>query len=176
MAPRGWPRAMAPPLTLTGGVDLEVADHLEGDVAKASLISQRSMSPAVMPAWASAFLEAGVGAVSMMIGSAPAVAIARMRARGFSPCALHVLGGGQQHGGGAVDDAAGVAGGVDVVDRAGLRVAREGDLVERLAVEAEGVAPRADEGGLERGEAPRRWCWRGDTRPRRGPARRSTGR
>ena len=36
----------------------------------------------------SAFFDAGAGAVSMMTGSAPAVAIARIFARGFRPALL----------------------------------------------------------------------------------------
>ena len=38
-----------------------------------------------MPALASALRQAGVGPVSMMVGSLPITAAARMRARGFSP-------------------------------------------------------------------------------------------
>ena len=56
-----------------------------GMAAKASSISHRSISRAVMPASRNAFCEAGVGAVSMMIGSLPAVAMASIRARGLRP-------------------------------------------------------------------------------------------
>ena len=59
-----------------------------GIAAKASLISMRSMSPIVMPAFARQRCVAGVGPVSMMIGSVAAVAVATMRARGRSPWAF----------------------------------------------------------------------------------------
>jgi hypothetical protein len=59
-----------------------------GTTAKASLISQRSMSFALMPASVSALCEAGAGALSMITGSAPQVAVARILPRGFRPCAL----------------------------------------------------------------------------------------
>ena len=57
---------------------------------------------------------------------------------------LGVVAGGERQGGGAVDDAAGVAGGVDVVDLLHVGVALEGDGIER------GAHP--GEGGLELGE------------------------
>ena len=89
VAPRGCPRAMAPPLTLTrSGSIPRFLIVCSGTTAKASLISHRSMSEACIPAILSAFCEAGVGAVSMMTGSAPAVAIARIRPRGRRPWAL----------------------------------------------------------------------------------------
>ena len=46
------------------------------------------MSAAERPASFSAFCDAAAGAVSMITGSAPAVAMARTFARGFSPCAF----------------------------------------------------------------------------------------
>ena len=54
-----------------------------GTTAKASLISMTSMSSMFMPAFFRAFSDAGVGAVSMMIGSSPAVAIETILALGF---------------------------------------------------------------------------------------------
>ncbi len=56
-----------------------------GTGAKASLISQRSMSFTVSPARFSAFCVEGIGPVSMSTGSEPATAVATMRARGFRP-------------------------------------------------------------------------------------------
>ena len=59
-----------------------------GTTAKASLISHRSTSSTDMPALVIALRLAGVGAVSMITGSAPTVATEITRARGFSPWAL----------------------------------------------------------------------------------------
>ena len=53
--------------------------------ANASLISNRSMSSTVRPALASALRDAGAGPVSMIVGSAPETAAARIRARGVRP-------------------------------------------------------------------------------------------
>ena len=62
------------------GVDAELArSSAARTVANASLISQRSMSRALHPRRARApSRDAGAGAVSMMTGSAPTVAIARI--------------------------------------------------------------------------------------------------
>ena len=62
--------------------------NFSGTTAKASLTSNRSMSSRDMPALASTFLVAGTGALSISVGSSPMLAVATMRARGFSPCAL----------------------------------------------------------------------------------------
>ena len=125
-----------------------------GTTAKASLISQRSMSAASMPAGSRAFCEAGVGAVSMITGSVPAVAMARMRAAGLEPVRLDVVRGGEEHGRGAVDDAAGVAGGVDVVDLRDLRVGGGGrSRPASRRPGPTGVAPRATKEGASAGEA-----------------------
>ena len=70
----------------------------------------------------------------MMSGSLPTVAIARILARGLSALLLDVFLGREQDGRRAVDDAARVAGGVQVVDGFGLRVFGERDLIERLAL------------------------------------------
>ena len=56
-----------------------------GTAAKASLTSNRSMSSIVRPALASALRAAGIGPVSMIVGSAPDSAVATMRARGVEP-------------------------------------------------------------------------------------------
>ena len=50
VAPSGWPRAMAPPLTLTRARSAPVSFcHASTTEAKASLISIRSMSSSDMP-------------------------------------------------------------------------------------------------------------------------------
>ena len=58
-----------------------------------------------MPALASAFLEAGAGPVSMIVGSAPETAVARIRARGVRPSSLAGLLVADRDQRGAVDDA-----------------------------------------------------------------------
>ena len=55
---------------------------------KASFISQRSISFFSIPARLSAFKLAGVGTVSMMVGSEPTVDVDRILARGFKPSAF----------------------------------------------------------------------------------------
>ena len=54
--------------------------------AKASLISNKSMSSSVKPALASTLRVAGTGAFSIKVGESPILAIATTRARGFRPC------------------------------------------------------------------------------------------
>jgi hypothetical protein len=89
VAPMGWPRAMAPPSTLTTSWETSRSFmNFSTTDANASLISQRSMSFLVMPAFFRQFCAAGPGAVSMISGSVPAVADMRRRARGFRPWAL----------------------------------------------------------------------------------------
>ncbi len=80
---------MEPPLTLTRSMDTprSLAVFM-GTVANASLISHRSMSPGVMPSLLRAFLQAGVGPVSMMVGSEPHSAVISTRARGFRPALM----------------------------------------------------------------------------------------
>ena len=56
--------------------------------AKASLTSKRSMSFNCRPAFFKTFAVAGIGPVSMMVGSEPTIAWATMRARGLSPSAF----------------------------------------------------------------------------------------
>ena len=54
--------------------------------ANASLISHRSMSSTVRPAFSSTFFAAGTGAFSISVGLSPTFAVATTRARGFQPC------------------------------------------------------------------------------------------
>ena len=68
-----------------------------------------------MPASRRIFSVTGTGPVSMIVGSVPILAVARMRARGFRPWRYAEVVGADEDGGGAVDDAGGVAGVVDVV-------------------------------------------------------------
>ena len=64
-APIGWPRATAPPLTLTRSSSMpSILIELSATEAKASLISHRSMSEADRPALASAFSAARAGVVA----------------------------------------------------------------------------------------------------------------
>ena len=117
-----------------------------GTAANASLTSNRSMSSIVRPALASALRVAGIGPVSMIVGSAPESAVATMRARGVEAERLAHRLAADQHRRRAVDDARRVAGGVHVLDALDLRIARQRDRVE---------AHRAElgEGGLELAEA-----------------------
>src|SRR6267142_1858930 len=86
VAPRGWPSAMAPPLTFTfsSGMPSSWATT-SGTGAKASLISKRSMPLTLRSACASALRVDGMGPVSISTGSDPATAIETIRARGLSP-------------------------------------------------------------------------------------------
>ncbi len=65
---------------------------------------------------ASALRAAGAGPVSMIVGSAPDTAVARIRARGVRPSSVPTSSLPIATSRGAVDDARGVAGVVDVVD------------------------------------------------------------
>ena len=89
VAPSGWPMAMDPPFTLTfsSGTPISLMNFI-GTTAKASLISNRSIWSIVRPALARALRAAGIGPVSMMVGSAPESAVATTRARGVSPSCL----------------------------------------------------------------------------------------
>ena len=70
--PTGWPRAMAPPLTLTiSSVMPRSAIEATPTAAKASLSSNRSTSPTDRPARSSAWPMARAGWVSSD-GSGPA--------------------------------------------------------------------------------------------------------
>src|SRR5439155_9994825 len=89
VAPSGCPSAIAPPFTLTFARSAPVSRcHASTTDANASLISTRSMSASVMPAFSSACAVAGIGAVSIHTGSAPRTDRWWLRARGFRPCVL----------------------------------------------------------------------------------------
>jgi len=62
--------------------------HASGTDANASLTSKRSISPRCRPDFFNTFFVAGMGPVSMIVGSVPATAVATMRARGVSRCAF----------------------------------------------------------------------------------------
>ena len=83
-----------------------------------------------MPARLSTFSVTSTGPVSMIAGSEPILAKARMRARGFSPALLPGLAVADQHGRGAIDDAGRIAGVMHVVDELDLRMRLHGDRVE----------------------------------------------
>src|SRR5690606_3687102 len=87
VAPRGWPMAIAPPLTLTrSGETSKACMKRRTTLAKASLTSKRSMSEIAIPESLRIFSVTGTGPVSMIVGSVPIFAVARMRARGVRPC------------------------------------------------------------------------------------------
>ncbi|HMS48370.1 MAG TPA: hypothetical protein PKD89_12365 [Candidatus Microthrix sp.] len=67
--------------------DVERLLDVQGDGAKASFISNTSMSATDRSAMASALLTTGIGPSNISTGSAPLVAAAMMRARGVSPLA-----------------------------------------------------------------------------------------
>ncbi len=78
---------MAPPLTLTLSGSAPVSfSQARTTGAKASLISTRSMSSIVRPVFFRAWAVAGMGAVSMRMGSSPRTERWCTRARGMSPC------------------------------------------------------------------------------------------
>jgi hypothetical protein len=80
---------MAPPFTFTlSRSSFRSRMNFSATTAKASLISQRSMSSTVRPALAKTFLAAGTGAFSISVGLSPTLAVATTRARGFSPCVV----------------------------------------------------------------------------------------
>ena len=131
--PSGWPIAMAPPLTLTfSGSRSRSRMKRIATAAKASLISKRSMSSGVRPALASALRAAGrrAGEHDRRVGAGDGGrddAGARREAE-----VLADLLAADRDERGAVDDAGGVAGVVDVVDLLDPVV-----LLERHRVEAE---------------------------------------
>src|SRR5215467_1272843 len=78
--PRGCPSAMAPPLTLTRSMSgWSSRSHASTTEAKASLISKRSIRSIVSPAFLSTRWVAGMGPVSMMVGSTPASDVGDLR-------------------------------------------------------------------------------------------------
>src|SRR2546428_524269 len=87
--PRGWPSAIAPPLTFTRLMSgCNSRSHASTTEAKASLISKRSIWSSVSPTFFSARWVAGIGPVSMIVGSTPARAVPTTRARGRTPSSV----------------------------------------------------------------------------------------
>src|SRR5579859_6691884 len=85
-APIGWPIAIAPPLTFTFDVSQPISRLTAiACAANASLISIRSRSLGVQPAFFRHSFEAGIGPTPMMLGSTPAEEYALMHASGFKP-------------------------------------------------------------------------------------------
>jgi len=86
--PRGWPKAMAPPFTLTISSSRPSSRITWMDwEAKASFSSISPMSSSSNPASFSAFGTASTGPMPMISGRTPATAKERNLARGFSPSA-----------------------------------------------------------------------------------------
>ena len=67
------------------GIDVDLASHASGTDANASLTSKAPMSPSEMPLRSSARWVAGIGAVSIVIGSAPTTTHVCTRASGVQP-------------------------------------------------------------------------------------------
>lgn len=73
--PSGWPTAIAPPSGLRRSGSAPVsASHANGTGANASLTSNAPMSSMHRPDLRNTFSVAGIGPVSIMIGSAPLTA------------------------------------------------------------------------------------------------------
>ena len=86
--PIGWPRAMAPPFTLSlsGAIGTSRVTAITCG-AKASLSSTRSTASTVSPVRACSFRRAGTGPMPITRGSTPALAQPSRRATGVMPCA-----------------------------------------------------------------------------------------
>src|SRR6266852_423659 len=86
-APMGWPRATAPPFTLTiSGLSLSWRVTAMAATAKASFSSTRSTSLLrSQPVLARSFSTASTGAIMTHLGSTPLTACATMRAIGCLP-------------------------------------------------------------------------------------------
>ena len=85
-APIGWPIAIAPPLTLIFEVSQPISLFTAiACAANASLISIRSRSFGVQPAFFSASWLAGTGPIPMIDGSRPAEEYALILTSGFRP-------------------------------------------------------------------------------------------
>mmetsp|Transcript_100081 Transcript_100081/g.261008 ORF Transcript_100081/g.261008 Transcript_100081/m.261008 type:complete len:300 (+) Transcript_100081:206-1105(+) len=79
--PRGWPRAMAPPLGFTFSIGIfKCSMVMVACEAKASLISKMSTSATLAPAFSSAAGMANAGPIPMTRGSTPTTAKLRIRA------------------------------------------------------------------------------------------------
>ena len=83
-----------------------------------------------MPDFFSTFLVTSTGPVSISAGSEPILANALILARGFSPARWPASRVADQHRGGAVDDAGGIAGVMDVIDVFDVRMRLDGDRIE----------------------------------------------
>ena len=133
-----------------GGVDVEglhEAQHHGGE----GLVDLEEVEVArsSMPLSRRIFSVTGTGPVSMIVGSVPILAVALIRARGFRSWRDAEVAVADQHRGGAVDDAGGVAGVVDVVDPLEVRVLQDrhgveaghglADVLERRLERAEGL-------------------------------------
>src|SRR5271169_5845061 len=128
VAPSGWPKAMAPPLGLTLAASRSNACRKRNTTeAKASLTSNRSMSEIAMPADFNTFLVTSTGPVSIKAGSEPILAHARA---GFQPGLLRGFFAADQDGGGAVDNARGIAGVMDMFDEFDVGMRLDSDRIE----------------------------------------------
>ena len=86
VAPTAWPSAIAPPLTFTRSTSgCSSRCHASTTEENASLTSNRSMSSMLRLLRCNNFRVAGIGPVSMMIGSTPTVVWSTTRARGRNP-------------------------------------------------------------------------------------------
>ena len=147
--PKGCPRAMAPPLTLSfsHGMPRCLAEGTTW-AANASLISTRSMSSMAMPARDSAWRDASMGPRPMISGLSAGDA---RRDDAGQRCDAQLGGLGvahDDHGGGAVVERAGVAGGdLAVGAEHGLEL---GQLLHRGT--GAGTVVLADDGARRRGD------------------------
>ena len=86
LAPMGWPRATAPPLTLTlAGSSSSSRTTATAWTANASFSSTRSTLDGPQPVFFQSFRTASTGVIITSDGSRPATAWATIRAIGFTP-------------------------------------------------------------------------------------------
>ena len=86
LQPIGWPRAMAPPYTLSlSGLTPRTLVTRALLTANASLFSNRSISSSFMPVFFRNLYVTGTGPRSITIGSVAATTMCRTTARGFNP-------------------------------------------------------------------------------------------
>ena len=127
-APIGWPSAIAPPLTLTlSSSTPSIRTEFRATEANASLISQRSISSADLPSLSSACWAAFAGVLRQVGEVVGDGAVGEHPRQHLAAVGLRPLVGGDDHRGGAVVDAGGVARGVG-----GVVAADRGQLRERL--------------------------------------------
>src|SRR4030042_28684 len=75
LAPTGWPMQQAPPLTFTFSGSMPISFiKSKGTAAKASLVSQRSISAADSPVLSKTFLDTTQTPYGAILGSIPAQA------------------------------------------------------------------------------------------------------